>query len=88
TNLKVSGVHVFSAGDVTGGPGTEDIVLTDRARGIYRRLIIKDGRLIGAVLYGDTADGLFYLDLITNRTPIAALRADLAFGPVAHDAAA
>ncbi|MFG1428927.1 NAD(P)/FAD-dependent oxidoreductase [Roseixanthobacter glucoisosaccharinicivorans] len=88
TNLKVSGVHVFSAGDVTGGPGTEDIVLTDRARGVYRRLIIKDGLLIGAVLCGDTADGLFYLDLITNRTPIAAMRADLAFGPVAHDAAA
>ncbi|MFG1421590.1 NAD(P)/FAD-dependent oxidoreductase [Roseixanthobacter liquoris] len=88
TNLKVSGVHVFSAGDVTGGPGTEDIVLTDRAHGIYRRLIVKDGLLIGAVLYGDTADGLFYLDLITNRTPIAAMRADLAFGPVARDAAA
>ena len=88
TNLKVSGVPVFSAGDVTGGEDTEDIVLTDRGLGIYRRLIVKDGLLAGAVLFGDTADGLFYLDLITNRTPIAAMRAELAFGRDAVAAAA
>lgn len=88
TNLKVSGVPVFSAGDVTGGAGSESIVLTDRGLGLYRRLIVKDGLLIGAVLFGDTADGLFYLDLITNRTPITAMRADLAFGRDAIAAAA
>ncbi|MFG1339829.1 NAD(P)/FAD-dependent oxidoreductase [Xanthobacter autotrophicus] len=88
TNLKVSGVPVFSAGDVTGGEGTEDIVLTDRGLGVYRRLIVKDGLLAGAVLFGDTADGLFYLDLITQRTPITAMRADLAFGRDAIAAAA
>lgn len=88
TNLKVSGVPVFSAGDVTGGPGTEDIMLTDRGLGIYRRLIVKDGLLAGAVLFGDTADGLFYLDLITRRTPIAAMRPELAFGRDAVAAAA
>lgn len=80
TNLKVSGVHVFSAGDISGGPGCEDIVLTDRGLRLYRRLIVKDDRLVGAVLFGDTADGLYYLDLITHRTPITALRAELAFG--------
>lgn len=88
TNLKVSGVPVFSAGDVTGGAGSESIVLTDRGLGLYRRLIVRDGLLIGAVLFGDTADGLFYLDLITNRTPITAMRADLAFGRDAIAAAA
>lgn len=85
TNLKVSGVFVFSAGDI--GPGGEDIVFSDRGLGLYRRLVIRDGRLSGAVLYGDTSDGPFYLDLITNRTPIAALRANLAFGRLALDAA-
>ena len=80
TNLKVSGVHVFSAGDIASGPGCEDIVLTDRGLGLYRRLIVKDDQLVGAVLFGDTADGLYYLDLITHRTPITALRAELAFG--------
>lgn len=85
TNLKVSGVFVYSAGDI--GPGGEDIVFSDRGLGLYRRLVIRDGRLSGAVLYGDTSDGPFYLDLITNRTPIAALRANLAFGRLALDAA-
>ncbi|WP_051357012.1 NAD(P)/FAD-dependent oxidoreductase [Azorhizobium doebereinerae] len=79
TNLKVSGVHVFSAGDISGA-GAQDILLNDRAHGLYRRLFIRDGALVGAVLFGDTADGLYYLDLITNRTPIAALRTELAFG--------
>ncbi|TDT88845.1 assimilatory nitrate reductase (NADH) beta subunit [Azorhizobium sp. AG788] len=79
TNLKVSGVPVFSAGDIS-GEGAQDIVLRDRAHGIYRRLFIRDGVLAGAVLFGDTADGLYFLDLITNRTPIAPLRAALAFG--------
>ncbi|MFG1301110.1 FAD-dependent oxidoreductase [Xanthobacter sp. V3C-3] len=88
TNLKVSGVPVLSAGDVTGGAGSESIVLTDRGLGLYRRLIVKDGLLIGAVLFGDTADGLFYLDLITNRTPITAMRSDLVFGRDAIAAAA
>lgn len=88
TNLKVSGVPVFSAGDVAGGAGTEDIVLTDRGLNLYRRLIVRDGLLAGAVLFGDSADGLFYLDLITTRTPIAAMRADLAFGRDAVAAAA
>ncbi|OZA85886.1 MAG: hypothetical protein B7X76_05405 [Azorhizobium sp. 39-67-5] len=85
TNLKVSGVFVFSAGDI--GPGGEDIVLADAGLGLYRRLVVRDGRLAGAVLYGDTADGPFYLDLITNRTPIADMRADLAFGPPVREAA-
>ncbi|WP_127090927.1 NAD(P)/FAD-dependent oxidoreductase [Aquabacter cavernae] len=85
TNLKVSGVFVFSAGDI--GPGGEEIVLADRGLGLYRRLVIKDGCLSGAVLFGDTSDGPFYLDLITNRTPIAALRADLAFGRAVAQAA-
>lgn len=86
TNLKVSGVFVFSAGDIDAAG--EEIVLADRGLGLYRRLIIEDGRLAGAVLYGDTSDGPFYLDLITNRTPIAAMRADLAFGRSALPVAA
>jgi nitrite reductase (NADH) large subunit len=80
TNLKVSGVHVFSAGDVGGGPGAEDVVLFDRRLGLYRRLVIRDGVLAGAVMFGDTADGKYYLQLISDRTPIAPLRAELAFG--------
>lgn len=84
TNLKVSGVNVFSAGDFAGGTGTQDIVLSDPGIGLYRRLVLRedaDGtRLVGAVLYGDTADGLFYLDLIRSGRDIGRRRAELAFG--------
>jgi nitrite reductase (NADH) large subunit len=80
TNLKVSGVNVFSAGDFLGGTGTEEIVLSDPGFGLYRKLVISDGRLTGAVLFGETADSLWYLDLIRTGRPVAAFRDDLAFG--------
>ncbi len=80
TNLKVSGVSVFSAGDFMGAPGTEQIVLSDPGLGSYKRLVIADGRLIGAVLFGDTADGLWYLELIRAGASIESFRDDLMFG--------
>lgn len=80
TNLKVSGVSVFSAGDFMGGEGSESLVLADRKRGTYKKLVIADGRLTGAVLIGDTVDALWYLELIRNREKVAAIRADMIFG--------
>jgi len=80
TNLKVSGVNVFSAGDFIGAPGTEQIVLSDPGLGSYKKLVIADGRLAGAVLFGDTADGLWYLELIRSGASIEAIRGDLMFG--------
>ncbi len=80
TNLKVSGVSVFSAGDFMSGEGSESLVLTDRRRGTYKKLVIADGRLTGAVLIGDTADALWYLELIRNRDKVTAIRTDMMFG--------
>jgi nitrite reductase (NADH) large subunit len=80
TNLKVSGVGVFSAGDFMGGDGSESLVLSDRRRGTYKKLVIADGRLTGALLIGDTVDALWYLGLIRNRENVAAIRADMMFG--------
>ena len=60
--------------------GTEEIVLTDPGIGLYKKLVVADGRLTGAVLFGDTADGLWYLDLIRSGASIAHIRDDLAFG--------
>jgi nitrite reductase (NADH) large subunit len=80
TNLKVSGVGVFSAGDFTGSNGSESIVLNDARRGVYKKLVIADGRLAGAVLIGETQDALWYLDLIRTRQPVAAIRAEMMFG--------
>lgn len=80
TNLKVSGVNVFSAGDFTGAPGTEQVVLSDPGIGVYKKLVIAQDKLVGAVLFGDTADGIWYLDLIRKGTPIEPMRDDLMFG--------
>jgi nitrite reductase (NADH) large subunit len=80
TNLKVSGVSVFSAGDFMGGDGSETIVLNDVRHGTYKKLVILDGRLTGAVLVGDVGDALWYLELIRSRQPIASIRHQMMFG--------
>jgi nitrite reductase (NADH) large subunit len=80
TNLKVSGVGVFSAGDFLGAEGSETILLSDLKRGTYKKLVIAEGRLTGVVLVGDTTDALWYLELIRNREAIVHIRRDMMFG--------
>jgi len=81
TKLKVTGCDLFSAGDFAEGEGREDIVFRDPARGIYKRLVIKDDRLIGAVMYGDTSDSGWFFGLVKDGTDIADMRETLIFGP-------
>lgn len=80
TKLKVSGINVFSAGDFSGGEGCEDIVMRDASRGIYKRVVVRDDKLVGAVLYGDTADGSWYFDLLKTAADISDIREALIFG--------
>jgi nitrite reductase (NADH) large subunit len=80
TNLKVSGVSVFSAGDFIGAEGSEAIVLNDASGGTYKKLVISAGRLTGAALVGDVGDALWYLELIRKQQPIARIRTDMMFG--------
>jgi nitrite reductase (NADH) large subunit len=80
TKLKVTGIDVFSAGNFMGGEGYEDIVLSDPSAGIYKRLVIKGDHLAGAVLYGDTADGAWYFQLLKDQQSIAEIRDHLMFG--------
>ena len=80
TNLKVSGVSVFSAGDFIGAEGSEIILLNDVRHGTYKKLVISEGRLAGAVLVGDVESALWYLELIRNREPVARIRRDMMFG--------
>lgn len=81
TRLKVTGIDLFSAGDFAPAEDREDVVLRDPGRGVYRRLVLKHDRLIGAVLYGDTADGAFFFDLIQSGADTAPIRDTLIFGP-------
>lgn len=80
TKLKVSGIDLFSAGDFSGGDECEDIVMRDAARGVYKRLVLRENKIIGAVLYGDTADGNWYFDLLKKDEDVSDIREALIFG--------
>ncbi|WP_051949475.1 NAD(P)/FAD-dependent oxidoreductase [Methylosinus sp. PW1] len=80
TNLKVSGVNVFSAGDFMGSDGAETISWRDFGLGLYKKLVIDDGRLTGAVLVGDTSAALWCLELIRSRADVTQWRDALIFG--------
>jgi nitrite reductase (NADH) large subunit len=80
TKLKVTGINLFSVGDFLGDAGSESIHFTDPAVGIYKKLVIKANQLIGAVLYGDTADGSWYQELLEKEEPISGIRDVLIFG--------
>jgi NAD(P)H-dependent nitrite reductase large subunit/NAD(P)H-dependent nitrite reductase small subunit len=80
TQLKVTGVDLFSAGDFVGGPRSEALVLRDARRGVYKRIVIEDNRIRGAVLYGDVKDGPWYVELMNEGRDVGALRDKLLFG--------
>ena len=80
TKLKVTGIDLFSAGDYLGGAGTDEMVFKDAACGVYKKLVLKDNRVAGAVLYGDTIDGPWYFQLMKDGTDIRHLRENLLFG--------
>ena len=86
TQLKVTGIDLFSAGDFLGGPKSEALVLRDAKRGIYKRLVIENNKVRGAVLYGDVRDGSWYFDLITQQRDISTVRHKLLFGAAAAGA--
>ena len=80
TKLKVTGINLFSIGDFSEGEGREEIVLRDATAGVYKRIVLKDNRIIGAVLYGETGDGAWFNDLKKKGTDISAMRDTLIFG--------
>ena len=80
TKLKVTGIDLFSAGNFLGGENTEDIVMSDPAGGIYKKLVIQGDKLVGACLYGDTVDGSWYFKLLRDGRSVADIRDKLMFG--------
>jgi nitrite reductase (NADH) large subunit len=80
TKLKVTGIDLFSAGNFMGGEGYEEIVFQDPGRGAYKKLVLKDNKLAGACLYGDTLDGAWYFELLRDGTDVSDYRDKLLFG--------
>jgi len=83
TKLKVTGIDLFSAGDFDEAEGDETLVLQDPAAGVYKKLVIRDNKIKGAVMYGDTMDGTWYFQLLREGTDISAFRSTILFGQ--HD---
>jgi len=88
TKLKVTGCDLFSAGDFAEGEGREDIVFRDPARGVYKRLVLEGNRIVGAVMYGDTADGNWFYGLMKDGEDVSGMRDTLIFGPAYQGGAA
>ncbi len=80
TKLKVTGIDLFSAGDFSDDDENNEVVLRDPSRGIYKRVILRDNNIVGTVLYGDTADGAWYFDLLKKSEDVGAMRDTLIFG--------
>ena len=80
TKLKVTGIDLFSAGDFQGDDDTEEIVMSDPFGGVYKKLVIKNDKLVGACLYGDTVDGSWYFKLLRDGRSVGDIRDKLMFG--------
>jgi nitrite reductase (NADH) large subunit len=80
TKLKVTGIDLYSIGDFADGDDREEIVLRDATAGVYKRLIIRQNKIIGTVLYGETGDGAWFNDLKKKGTDISEMRETLIFG--------
>ncbi len=81
TKLKVTGVDLFSAGDFAQSEAREEIVLRDAARGVYKRLVLEDNKLVGIVMYGDTGDGAWFFQQLKDKADLSEDRDTLIFGP-------
>jgi nitrite reductase (NADH) large subunit len=81
TRLKVSGIEMFSAGEFMGDKTTEDILLRDTARGIYKRLVLRDDRLVGVLCFGEARDAAWYYQLLCDGADLSAMRETMIFGP-------
>lgn len=80
TKLKVTGIDVFSAGQIIEDADSEVILFQDPARGVYRKLVIKEQKIVGAVAYGDTSDSSWYFQLLKDGSDISEVRDYLIFG--------
>lgn len=80
TKLKITGIDLYSAGNFLGGEGSESLVMQDSSRGVYKKLVIRDNKLTGALLYGDTANESWYYELMRDGSDVSELRDRLLFG--------
>lgn len=67
TQLKVSGCDLFSAGNISGGEDVKGVESFDGIANAYKKIFVKDGKLEGVVLYGDTSEGNRYYNILKKE---------------------
>jgi len=80
TKLKVTGISLYSVGDFMGDDDSECLIYRDKHQSIYKKVVLKDNRIVGAVMYGDTLDGPYFQELMDAKQDIRAIRPQLMFG--------
>ncbi len=80
TKLKVTGIDLYSAGDFSDAADHEELVLRDGSAGVYKKIVLKDNKIVGTVLYGDTNDGPWYFDLLKKAEDVSEFRDTLLYG--------
>lgn len=80
TKLKVTGIDLFSAGDFMGDDDSDEIVFQDPKRGVYKKVVLKEDKIVGSVMYGDTMDGSWYFQMMNDATDVSEFRDSLLFG--------
>jgi nitrite reductase [NAD(P)H] large subunit len=81
TSLKITGIDVFSAGALAAADDADqEITLHDAKRGLYKKVILRDDRIVGSVLYGSVADGPWYVQLMRDKVDVSSLRDQIVFG--------
>jgi nitrite reductase (NADH) large subunit len=70
TMLKVSGIDVHTMGAMTHDAGTQVLAFQDRGRGVYKKLLLREQRVVGALLFGDIDDSQLFFRLVQERRTI------------------
>jgi len=87
TILKVTEINLFSMGKFLGDETTETLTFQDHALNSYRKIVLRDNKIVGVLLYGDTTDSGWYMELFKKESDISHFRDQLVFGKPQEEAA-
>ncbi|MCI2253628.1 nitrite reductase large subunit NirB [Domibacillus sp. PGB-M46] len=85
TQLKVSGVDVFSAGEFMDSNDTQSMQWIDGINNTYKKIVVRDGKIAGAVLFGDITEGAKLFGMIQKKEHYAVLEKEMAQGSGSKD---
>ncbi len=73
TQLKVSGVDMYSAGDIMDDPAMKAIKIHNEFDGVYKKVLIRDNHVAGVVLFGDTSDSSRLFGMMRKKEDVSGM---------------